>query len=114
MLPLLYVVSSGPTMTLLWTVRYNRTVDGWGRSRVNEVHEAGTVWPRIYRPLSWASNHWWGEWLDDYWRLFPVVRHKTPAPPVNPLTPDRLRRTLAAPFRSRFKARRPANAGDRR
>jgi hypothetical protein len=29
-------------------------------------------WPRAYAPLVWLSRHSWGQWLGDYWGLFPI------------------------------------------
>jgi hypothetical protein len=72
-LPLLYVLSSGPTQSLAFTyghVTYDD--DGLGNVGVSVELDQGVWWPKVYAPLMWIAEQSWGDWLCSYWQLFPV------------------------------------------
>jgi hypothetical protein len=69
----LYVLSSGPALSLAFTWR-QPTVndDGQGELGVTVNLDEGPWWPVVYAPLQWVSEQSWGDWLVWYWELFPI------------------------------------------
>ena len=70
---LLYVLSSGPMITLAWRSRMtiHATTPG-GPVQAETAVDLGQWWPTVYAPLWWASEQAWGEPLNWYWGLFPI------------------------------------------
>jgi hypothetical protein len=71
--PLLYVLSSGPMITLAWRSRttIHATTPG-GPVQAETAIDPGRWWLKVYGPLWWASEQTWGESLNWYWGLFPI------------------------------------------
>src|SRR6476659_4147226 len=73
-LPVLYVLSSGPTRSLAFGVRVaHLSVTSSGDEIGGPVSiDRGPWWPVVYAPLQWASEQRWGEPLNHYWGMFPI------------------------------------------
>src|SRR5262245_51428206 len=73
-LPLLYVLSSGPMLTLAWRSHLTiipTTPDGPVEALA--TLDQGAWWPTVYAPLWWVSEKSWGAApLQWYWGLFPI------------------------------------------
>jgi hypothetical protein len=71
--PLLYVLSSGPALSLAFTWHQPTVQDnGDGDLGVTINLDEGPWWPVVYAPLQWVSEQSWGDWLCWYWELFPI------------------------------------------
>jgi hypothetical protein len=78
----LYVVSSGPMMTVGWRSRTSYTpspLPGSNAVMATTERGPGVWWPQVYAPLLWASDKSWGEQLYWYWELFPVREEGEPS-----------------------------------
>ena len=71
-LPLFYVLSSGPMQILACHQTEERTPLKGGGVSVIYVDHRGTWWPKVYAPLVWASQGRWGPSIHRYWMLFPI------------------------------------------
>jgi hypothetical protein len=73
-LPLLYVLSSGPALSLAFTWHQPTVHDnGDGDLGITINLDEGPWWPVVYAPLQWVSEQTWGDWLCWYWKLFPIA-----------------------------------------
>lgn len=69
----LYILSSGPALTLAFTWHQPTVKDnGDGDLGVTINLDEGPWWPVVYAPLQWVSEQSWGDWLCWYWELFPI------------------------------------------
>jgi hypothetical protein len=66
-LPMLYVLSSGPMLILAFRHNITTTPDGHGRLIEIDYVAVHVWWPTVYAPLVWASEQSWGEPLHWYW-----------------------------------------------
>jgi len=89
-LGVLYVLSSGPALTMSGSLRPATTASG---VRV-QVFDAGW-WPQVYRPVWWAVQQPWGAPAKAYLQLFPVRRVGPPVP--TPLPAGHEAETAAPP-----------------
>jgi hypothetical protein len=73
-LPVLYVVSSGPMQTVAFRahVSYLPVLGSTSMAGVSDI-DMGRWWPSLYAPLLWVSEQSWGEPLNWYWGLFPIL-----------------------------------------
>lgn len=71
-LPVLYVLSSGPMQTVAFRGHVTQVGSAPGPIGVDLNIDPGTWWPRVYAPLLWASDKSWGEPINWYWSLFPI------------------------------------------
>jgi hypothetical protein len=75
-LPVLYVLSSGPTQTVAFRshVSYLPVLASSGPGSMAAVSDIdmGRWWPGVYAPLLWVSEQSWGDPLNWYWALFPI------------------------------------------
>lgn len=71
LLPVLYVLSSGPTQTVAFRRHVTHHIDS-GRVQARAVTDMGAWWPIVYAPLIWAEDQSWGGPLVWYWKLFPI------------------------------------------
>jgi len=72
-IPVLYVLSSGPALSLAFTWHQPTVLDdGDGNLGVTINLDEGPWWPVVYAPLQWVSEQSWGERLCWYWQLFPI------------------------------------------
>jgi hypothetical protein len=68
---LLYVLSSGPTRPLAYTVHREESVRD-GRAVIEDTIFRTPWWHTVYAPLVWEANQPSGSWLNSYWDLFPT------------------------------------------
>jgi hypothetical protein len=68
-MPVLYVLSSGPTRTVAFHESSARTSD---TSVSFTFFAADEWWLNLYDPLIWVSQQSWGEPLNWYWERFPL------------------------------------------
>ncbi|HEY3967628.1 MAG TPA: hypothetical protein VGM05_23910 [Planctomycetaceae bacterium] len=75
-LPLLYVLSSGPLRTMAFHLEITNetTILSDGTEAVQCIcsYDSGEWWPIAYAPLVWASDQVWGNSIEVYWHLFPI------------------------------------------
>lgn len=71
-LPFLYVLSSGPMISVVWRRHVYHETHQNGRVTARTVYDPGIFWATLYAPLVWASDHSWGDSLSLYWDQFPV------------------------------------------
>jgi hypothetical protein len=77
--PLLYVLSSGPSLSFAFTWHQPTLHDeGDGNLGVTVNLDEGPWWPVVYAPLQWVSEQTWGDWLCRYWELFPISAEPRP------------------------------------
>jgi hypothetical protein len=70
---LLYVLSSGPALSLAFTWHQPTVHDnGDGDLGVTINLDEGPWWPVVYAPLQWVSEQSWGDSLCWYWEFFPI------------------------------------------
>lgn len=76
-LPVLYVLSSGPTLMIARTRVYNASPSGPAAPGIPIGLDVDVVvdtvddwWSAVYSPLEAAADHPWGELLTWYWDLF--------------------------------------------
>jgi len=77
----LYVLSSGPTMTLGWRSHTSYTpAPALGSSTVMAETQRGpgVWWAQAYAPLLWASDRFGGHYLYSYWERFAVQETEQP------------------------------------
>jgi hypothetical protein len=68
-LPVLYVLSSGPTRT----VAFHRFSDGTSSTGVRVTsYMADEWWLSLYGPMIWVTQQAWGAPLNWYWERFPL------------------------------------------
>ncbi len=70
LLPVLYVLSSGPMQTVAF--RNTGIIFVGSGEAVVYRREKGNWWPKIYAPVTWASKHSWGRSIKTYWAIFPI------------------------------------------
>ena len=77
-LPVLYVLSSGPSQMLACRHRFDYSIPGGGFGQPVEkrVTDRGRWWPKLYAPLIWFSEKRLGEPINRYWGLFPIKKAK--------------------------------------
>jgi hypothetical protein len=68
---ILYVLSSGPTQPLAYTL-HRETVREGGREVIEDTILVTPWWRTVYAPLIWESTQPSGWWLSWYWSLFPT------------------------------------------
>jgi hypothetical protein len=75
LMPVLYVLSSGPMTILAFRTRITRTSttlpNGSSAVQASAETNLGTWFPFVYAPVLWAVEQGWGESLFSYWDLFP-------------------------------------------
>ena len=69
MLPVLYVVSSGPTRMV---GAYPQPLSGNRLVLEPDPLSSGNWYSAVYRPLGWVRYYPWAKPLRWYWDLFPV------------------------------------------
>lgn len=75
LLPLFYVLGSGPTRPLAFRDRLAyKTRPGASGPALYITREQSAVWTIVYAPLSWASQEPWGKPIRSYWALFPIPK----------------------------------------
>jgi hypothetical protein len=75
--PLLYVLSSGPMVSLAFTQRvaiesYTDAAGGGTYDLAHIITNRGAWWPKVYAPLLWIAGSSGYSKLRYYWGLFPV------------------------------------------
>ena len=80
--PVLYVLSSGPMRSLAFRSIPLRNLDGTTDHSMGGpvlIRDEGMCWPIAYAPLVWVSEQPWGESaISWYWDLFPIPTSTEP------------------------------------
>lgn len=71
-LPVLYVLSSGPMISVAGRRHVYHKKLANGRITAHTIKDPGAFWVTFYTPLVWSANQSWGEPLGWYWDQFPV------------------------------------------
>jgi hypothetical protein len=70
--PLFYVLSSGPMASLAFSRDVWIHPIGDNADVAEVITHRGMWWPKIYAPLLWMTDYSWGTAIRSYWNLFPV------------------------------------------